>query len=41
MPIAEALAEKGHEVTVVTPYQPTKITANLREIVVKDVLKDI
>ena len=41
MPIAEALAEKGHEVTVVSPYQPTKTTANLREIVVKDVLKDI
>jgi len=32
MPIAESLAEKGHNVTVVSPFRPKKIVENIREI---------
>lgn len=34
MPIIEALAEKGHQVTVVTPFSPENQIENVREIVV-------
>lgn len=33
MPIAEALAERGHDVTVISPFQPKKVVPNLTEIV--------
>ena len=36
MPIAEALAARGHQVTVVTPHKPTKTFENLHEIVLTD-----
>ena len=35
MPIAEALAERGHQVTVVSPVKPLKQIKNLREIVIE------
>lgn len=34
MPIAEALAAKGHQVTVISPFAPKKKIDNIREIVV-------
>ena len=34
MPIAEGLAEKGHQVTVVSAYKADKIVENLKEIVI-------
>ena len=33
MPIVEALAEKGHQVTVVTPFAPDRQKENINEIV--------
>ena len=38
MPFVEALAERGHQVTVVTPYPPKKKIENVREIVMVDFL---
>lgn len=35
MPIVEALAEKGHQVTVVTPFSPENQKPNVKEIVLK------
>lgn len=36
MPIVEALAEKGHQVTVVTPFSPDNQIENVKEIVVRN-----
>lgn len=36
MPIVEALAERGHQVTVVSPSKPKKHVNNVREIVIED-----
>ena len=36
MPIVEALAERGHQVTVVSPFKPKKDVNNIREIVIED-----
>jgi len=36
MPIAEALAAKGHQVTVFSPYKATKTVSNLREVQIKN-----
>ena len=38
-PIAEALAAKGHHVTVVSPFPSDKSVDNLREIIVPDTLR--
>lgn len=32
MPIVEALAEKGHQVTVITPFSPDNQIENVKEI---------
>ena len=40
MPIVEALAQKGHQMTVVTPYEPSKPVANVREIVTRDLFAE-
>ena len=36
MPIIEALAEKGHQVTVVTPFPPDNTIKNVREVVIEN-----
>jgi len=36
MPIVEALAERGHQMVVVSPYPPTKKVDNIHEIVLVD-----
>lgn len=42
MPIVEALAEKGHQVTVVTPFSPENQKPNVKEIVLqKNALMEI
>lgn len=41
MPFVESLAEKGHQVTVVTPYPPKKKIENVREIVMVDFLGEL
>lgn len=43
MPIAEALAEKGHQVTVVTPFPPLSdhTVKNLTEITVGNIFNDV
>jgi len=38
MPIVEALAAKGHQLTVVTPFQPKTKVENITEIVIPDFL---
>lgn len=40
MPIMQALAERGHQVTVITPYALDKRVPNLKEIKIESVLDD-
>ena len=40
MPILEALAERGHQVTLVSPFESKKQVKNIREIVVEDFYND-
>lgn len=37
MPIAEELARRGHQTTVISPYKPTKKVDNIHEIVLPEV----
>lgn len=41
MPIVEALARKGHQLTVVTPYKPYVPVENITEIVLENVLQEL
>ena len=41
MPIVEALAKNGHQVTVVTPYEPYLEMENITEISVENAFKDL
>ncbi len=41
MPIVEALAGRGHQVTVVTPYRPKAAVANVREIAIGDAMEKV
>ena len=41
MPIAEALAAKGHQVVVVNPFPGVGSSNNVREIIVRDIVSDL
>lgn len=41
MPLMEGLAKKGHQVTVVTPFLPSKPVDNIREITTGDIFEEI
>ena len=36
MPILEELAQRGHQITVVSPFKPSKPVKNIQEIAVKE-----
>ena len=43
MPIVEELAQRGHQITVVSPFKPSKPVKNIHEIAIKELedLKDV